>query len=313
MNDDFTQRLRERADAAAPQIDVDTSTVLSRGRRRRTARRSATGLAVAATLVTGGWVAQAAPWMPSADPVRVATWGEDGSPADTGTPSAEPTAAVENEQVEEYGGPDGVPSGSWWYERSEGDGEVMEVWSSREQPGLLVWDGDLTTATGIGPKNTLGRFRIDGEWVDMVRDPAMLTTDPVALADVLYASVEPDVRTGTPDEKVAGMVRDLLAEGGLLPAELRHAVWTVGTRLPGVQVREAEDSTGRPGEVLEYTQDGAPSALVRDPVTGLLLEEAMYLGTDDAWSRVYLEQRVADTVPVEPTLENAGCADWSTC
>lgn len=72
-----------------------------------------------------------------------------------------------------------------------------------------------------------------------------------------------------------------------------------------------QDGLGRAGEVLRYTDSqGAVTELVRDPATGLLLEEAY--PQSGGWVR-YLEQRPVDDVPVEPTLEIAGCATWATC
>lgn len=310
MND-VTQRLQAWAETAVPTVDVDTSTVVVRGRRRRATRRAATGLAVAAVVAGGVWGAQAVPPWTAASTLGPAGSAPVGTTGAIPTPSADGTPSVTDAPTDEE--TEGIPAGSWWYTRSASGDEVTETWQSREQPGLLMWDGDTTTASGIGPINSFGGFRIDGQWVDMVRDPALLPTDPDELRAVLYASVEPDRRTGTDDEKVAGMARDLLARGGLMGTELRHAVWEALAGVPGVRVTEGQDSLGRFAEVLEYTQDGSRATLVRDPETGLLLEEATYLGTEHSWTTTYLEQKVVDSVPVEPTLENAGCASWETC
>jgi len=60
--DDFPQHLRQRLDAVAPAIAVDTSGVIPGARRRR--RATVTGSAAAALLVVFGiaWAAVAAPW-----------------------------------------------------------------------------------------------------------------------------------------------------------------------------------------------------------------------------------------------------------
>ncbi|HQY34416.1 MAG TPA: hypothetical protein PLS68_10660 [Actinotalea sp.] len=300
-DEDFAQALRDRAHAVAPHIAVDTGRVVPRARRRRAVARGAGSLALAAVMAGGGWVAQAQPWSTAAPGTTALPVG-GGAPE---TPSAGPTAtAVAPPTVEE----------PFWYtlaQISSADGtrsEQAESWLSRELPGLLVTDGDLATATGVGPRDVVGRFFLDGAWVDMLRDPTALPTDAAALEGVLRASVEPDRRSGTDDEKVFGMARDLLLDGGLLPVELRRAAWDVAAGLPGVTVTDGSDSTGRAGSVLAYPTGGSVSTLVADPLTGLLLEQS----TGDGFT-TYLEQGSVVAPPVEPTLDNAGCVSWATC
>ena len=305
-DEDFARTLRHRLDSVAPIIDVQTARVVPRARRRRAAGRGMATLALAGVVAGGGWAAQAMPWNGS-EPTGPAMTDVADAPA----PSAEPTQTADPERgvaPSEPAAVEGdVPAGWYWYVRTQYAGpkgeRVTEQWMSRELPGLVVYDGDLTTPTAVGPRNVVGRFMIDGEWVDMLRDPALLPTDPAGLEAVFRASVEPDRRNGTPDDKVFGMVHDLLLQGGLIPADLRKAAWTVAAGLPSAVTSSGADRTGRPGEIMEYTEDGSVARYVRDPGTGLLLE----IGA------VLMEQRAVPDVPVQPTLEMSGCTRWETC
>ncbi|WP_024285474.1 hypothetical protein [Cellulomonas sp. KRMCY2] len=312
-DEDFARTLRMRLDAVAPRLDVDTTRVVPRARRRRAVVRGLGTFALAAVVAGGGWAAQARPWSSWAAAPPAALVGPVPTPSVTPTAEPDPTPSVAP-VVQPT-----VLAGTYWYTLRQssyaGDEHQEESWLSRDEPGLLVTDGDLTTATGVGPRDVIGRFRIDGEWIDMLRDPALLPVDPTALEDVLRASVEPDRRSGTDDDKVFGMARDLLLDGGLLPVGLRQAAWAVAAGVPGVTASDGADSTGRTGEVLEHTADGVVTTLVRDPETGLLLEESSddLEGSSDDWSSTYLDQRLVEDVPVEPTLENSGCTSWATC
>jgi hypothetical protein len=209
---------------------------------------------------------------------------------------------------------DGTAQGAapYWYTLitgPDGTGERFESWTSPDRPGLLVWDGDLANPGALGPSNVLGSFRIGGEWVDMLRDPAALPTDPAALEQVFRDSVEPDRRSGTDDDKVYGMAYDLLnTDAGWLPTALLQAAWQVAGSLPGSTVVAGEDSLGRAGEVLTRPgAQGGPERMVVDPATGLILE--MNSGAN---TRV-IQQSPADSVPVQPSLEGTGCRSWDTC
>lgn len=297
----FARTLRDRLDRAQPQIDVDTARVVPRARRRRAAVRGATTLAMVAAVAGVGWAGGA--WSPG--------HATDVLPAVTAPPPVPTDAPSEGSDASRSPGaaedPAALEPGTWWYTSTtsgDGPGGVTELYVSRDQPGLIVSDGDLTTATGIGPRSVIGRFRLDGEWVDMLRDPARLPADPAALAEVLHASVEPDRRSGTNDDKVFGMARDLLREGGLLPAGLRRAAWSVAASLPGATTSSGTDALGRAGEVLEYAGADGTTRLVRDPVTGMVVEED---------GNTVVDQRKVDVLPVEPTLESSGCTAWESC
>lgn len=315
-DDEFARDLRARADAAAPAIDVDLTGVVPRARRRRAWTRAAGagaagGLVLAGVLVGQAWAG--APWSthtlagPAGPGVTAAPSG-----GATTAPPTEPTAR--DEATADPALRDGTAQGAapYWYTLITGPGgtgERSESWLSPDRPGLLVWDGDLANATAAGPSGGIGRFRIGGAWVDALRDPAALPTDPAALEQVLRDSVEPDRLSGTDDDKVYGMAYDLLnSNAGWLPTGLLQAAWEVAGSLPGSTVVPGEDSSGRVGEVL--TRPGAvngPERLVVDPATGLVLE--LNAGAD---TRV-LTQAPADELPLDPARAMAGCVTRETC
>lgn len=325
----FVEELRARADAAVPSVPVDVPRVVRLGRRRRAVRLGATGALSVLALVGAGLAASTQLGLVDEDALLQPAWTnlpwEDAAPpastATPVTPATSPTAQPDGTVVGGVGDP--WPGDEpYWYTLSEQtqtgylDGVAQtttyrsESWLSRERPGLLVTDGDVTRATGVGPRQVLGRFRVDGTWVDMLADPTLLPDEPDALAAVLRDSVEPDRRQGTPDDKVLEMAMELVRDGALLPAGLQDAAWEVAAGVPGVTVSDGTDTTGRPGQVLRYDRGEGPAVTyVRDPSTGLLLE----LADEAGWHVVYLEQRPADAPPEAPTLENAGCAQWATC
>ncbi|WP_309134770.1 hypothetical protein [Cellulomonas sp.] len=323
-DEDFAARLRARAETVAPPVPVDLARVVRRGRRRRATGHAAVAALTVVALGGAGLAASAHLGLVEPTVLRPALpelpWDDDG-PAAAPTPSTAPTVQPDGSVVGGVGDP-WPGEEPYWYTLSEQtqtanlDGVVStqthrsESWHSRERPGLLITDGDPTTASGIGPRVVLGRYRIDGRWVDMVDDPGRLPTDPAALEAVLRDSVEPDRRQGTPDDKVVEMATELVLQGGLLPADLRDAAWQVASAVPGAEVSDGTDSTGRPGQVLRYARSwGDPVTYVRDPATGLMLEVADEMG----WHEVYLEQRPSGPPPVQPSLENSGCGQWATC
>lgn len=306
-DDELVRRLREHARAVVPPLAVDTAAVVPRARRRRATTRAAGAAAVGLVAVAGIVVGQAwadAPWR--AGPGEIA-------PATRSTAPAAPTPTPEDTSHGADARP-GTAQGAapYWYTVSTGpggSGERDEKWQSPSRPGLLVTDGDLAHATATGPDRLSGPFRIGGAWVDVLDDPTRLPTDPAALEAVLRDSIEPDRRAGTDDDKVYGMVYDLLIESpGWLPTDLLRAAWQVAGSLPGSTLEPGEDSTGRAGEVL--TRPGGVNGaerLVVDPATGLVLELEQ-----EGQVRVF-QQGPADAVPVEPSLEATGCTSWESC
>lgn len=323
-DDEFVRDLRSRVEAAAPTVDVRLTGVVPRARRRRAWTRAAGagaagGLVLAGVLVGQAWAG--APWSTHtlAGPAGTGEAVATASPtADASASAAEVEAAEDARAAAEaaadaalrYGTAQGAAP--YWYSRTaapDGITDLHESWASPDRPGLLVWGGDLGNTEATASSHVIGRFRIDGEWVDMLRDPAALPTDPAALEQVFRDSVEPDRRSGSDDEKVYGMAYDLLNNNpGWLPTTLLQAAWQVAGSLPGSTVVAGEDSLGRAGEVLTRPgAEGGPERIVVDPATGLILE--MNAGAN---TRV-LQQSPADAVPVQPSLDGTGCTAWESC
>ncbi|MBC7549933.1 MAG: hypothetical protein H7269_03355 [Cellulomonas sp.] len=304
-NDDFAQRLRARVDEVAPPVTVHTSRVLPRGRHRRARLRSFQVLGVVGAFAVvgasaGGITGATGMWGIGKAVVPAATSPAIATPS-AEAPTATPTAAAQ-----------APAQGRYWHTVTSSTGpsgpETSETWKSRELPGIGFSNGDLANAFAMGPVDEIGRFKIDGQWVDMLRDPDALPTQGPALTEVLRASVEPDRRSGSDDDKVFAMATELLERGALLPEALLNAAWDAAAEVPGSTITVGTDLSGRAGEVLTYTGTEGPARLVRDPATGLLLEQG-------ARSSVahYSVQEFTDIIPLEPTLEMSGCTAWSSC
>lgn len=327
-DDEFARHLRSRVEAAAPTIDVDTVRVVPRARRRRAWTRAAGagaagGLVLAGVLVGQAWAG--APWSThtlagpagTGEPVATEEPSPDPSPDPSADPSADATAAEEALAAAEAAADAALRADTaqgaapYWYTRYTSSSGFHESWTSRDRPGLLVSNGDLAGAEVIEPSDVVGRFRIDGVWHEELRDPGLLPTDPAELEAVFRASIEPDRRSGSDDDKVFGMAYDLVNDGSWLPSSLLQAAWQVAGSLPGSQVTPGTDGAGRAGEVLVYTPSGGdgPIQLVADPRTGELMQIDSLAGTGP----VVIEHARADAVPVQPSLEGTGCRSWETC
>jgi hypothetical protein len=318
-DEDLARELRELADAVAPRIDVHTAGVVPAARRRRARRRAVTGVgALTAVVVAAGWTVQAQPWAP--EPARTAVLQVASSP--TPAPTASPTAEA------------GWPDAPYWYVRSEiasrdssGQEHVVtsEHWYGHTEPGLWFEDGDTSAPNASGPAGW-GRFMVDGVdtlvgWDELYALP----TAPARLEQILRGSVEADRGQGTPDDKVAEMALGLI-DASPAPPALRDAAWSVITGLPGTTVLDgAADAAGRTGTGASWTVEGTTHRLVYDPDEHRLLERAALRGEtvvvqdvttgdlDVAFRETYLEEHPASAPPIEPTLEMAGCAQWSNC
>lgn len=307
-DDEFAHQLRSRVDSAAPTIDVDTVRVVPRARRRRAVTRGvgvgAVGLVAVAGLVVGQAWADA-PWR--AGPAAI---GPAATTAATTVPSPTPAPTDAPDDPDVASGTAQVAA-PYWYTKYTSASGIHESWTSRDRPGLLVSDGDLAGAEVVEPSDVVGRFRIDGVWHEMLRDPGLLPTNPASLEEVFRASVEPDRRSGTDDDKVFGMAYDLLNDGSWLPSPLLQAAWRVARSLPGAEVTTGTDDAGRAGEVLVYTPSGVdgPMQLVADPATGALLQIDSLAGNGP----VVIEHARVDAVPVQPPLEGTGCTSWEDC
>lgn len=332
-DEQFAQALRARVDAVAPPVDVELHRVLPRARRRRATLRGTVTTATLVVVLGAGWGARSALVdSPSAVVVPAGPTSDDPVPtqdagAATAPPEPRPTVPAVAVTAED-GTVTGVPGDPWegderyWYVLTESrwpettDGETVltdpkrtETWHSRERPGLMVWDGDPEMAAARGSSVVLGSFVVAGQRYEMLTDPRVLPTGADELAQVLRDSLEDGRGGGSDDDKVYVEVLDVLSQGGLWTPELRSAFWDVAASLPGADTTDGQDGAGRAGQVLRYTDSsGAVHQLVRDPATGLLLEYR----AGEGYTR-YLEQRPVDDVPVEPTLEIAGCARWESC
>lgn len=302
-DEEFTRHLRERIDAVGPAITVDTSGVIRGARRRRTVVRSGAATAAVTAVALVGWLAAAQPfttatgYAPAVEPEPVAT-----QDVPTPTPSATTDAADA-----------GWPDAAYWHTtvevRQGADVEVNETWYGHTAPGLMVSDGDLASASGMGPASWTD-LPINGVDTIITWDALYaLPTDPAVLEQLLRGAVQPDRRAGTDDEKVFGMIQDLMNNSPASPA-LRRALWSVASGLPGVVVTPgATDTKGRPATMLANpTATFWPEALYVDPDDGRLLQ----VDTADAVV-VYLDAGPATAPPVEPTLEGSGCTSWATC
>ncbi len=321
-DDDFAHDLRARLDDAMPPLTVRTDRVLPRARRRRAVTRSAgvTGavgaVALVAVAAVGGWSGDGLGWWRGAAPAGTETLTSTSVPSDPATtPLAEPTAppAADAGTGPAAGSIADAEGHPYWYVRSTSTGptgtEVRDSWYSLTEPGIAIVDDDPGTAFAFGPKSVLGTYVVGGVRYEMLTDVTLLPTDPQALLAVLQDSVEPDRRSGTDEDKVFGMITDLLSfNPGLLPQDLRTALWRAADLLPDVDVTSGTDSPGRAGDVLDYSGNEGPVRLVGDPVTGLLLEQA-----SGDYATVYTTMGPADSTPIEPTLELAGCTAWASC
>jgi hypothetical protein len=135
---------------------------------------------------------------------------------------------------------------------------------------------------------------IDGERYEPLLDTGLLPVDPDVLAAVMRASVSPDQGSGTDDDKVFAKAKDLLTfNAGLLPEDLRRAVWQVATTLPGSAVTDGTDAHGRAGQVLRYTGSAGTTEIVLDVTTALVLAQTSPEGS----TTVYPTMGPADLLP----------------
>lgn len=316
-NEDYGTRLREHVDTLVPTFAVDTTKIVPRVQRRRAVVRTGGTAAVAAVLVATGWMVQAQPWATTEAPSAGAPFVPLDAPMPT--PTVDP----------------GWPDAAFWYSLSEtetvmvGDEggthvERMETWRGHDHPGLLLTNGDPSTAAGVGPASW-GEVVIDGERVLVDWDTLYdLPTEPQVLEQLLRDSVDPERGSGTDDDKIFEAVRGLLARSPAPPA-LRTALVDVVSGLPNVTVTPGStDATGRSGTLVERRDETSTVyRLVIEPTTGRLLEESSTsenpppaqpgVSFSTSWRSTYLEEGPADDTPVEPTLENSGCMTWETC
>lgn len=179
--------------------------------------------------------------------------------------------------------------------RSYGDGQAMinDFWRNPHQ-------GDLQ----------LYQLPGGGYWEDGPSSPsakiAKLPRDSATLYTYLYDHAEGDQ---SKDEAVFTNIVDLLRIG-LVPAELRSAMYEVLARVPGVYLADGKANlNGRVGLAISRKEPSLPSSeqIIIDPATGLFIGERsittdgshlLPVGTNQGWSAV--TTTVVDQAPAGP-------------
>lgn len=129
---------------------------------------------------------------------------------------------------------------------------------------------------------------------------AALPRDPQALSDRVYA--DSAGQGVTPDDEAFVTIADVL-RSGLVPADLRSALYQVLRTVPGVVVTEQEaDIDGRTGVALGRDDaTGGSVEIVIDPATGEVVGEREQIAlpgtTDTVATQVRVDRAVVDSVP----------------
>ncbi|MBM7817719.1 hypothetical protein JOE63_000196 [Cellulosimicrobium cellulans] len=330
-DEDFARTLRDRLDAVAPTVLVDTSRVVPAARRARR-RRRVTALVACATVLTAGvgWVAQ--PWADREPQILPAT----------DPPSTPPDASPAPGDAAPTLGP-GWPDAPYWHLRREihevesnGDEHVnvLDEWFGNDRPGLAMNDGDLESAIGVGLHPWGREMLLDGERVDLGWGTFYaLPTDPAELEAVLRDNVAVLYQEPNPREDAVLQLAGSFIGRTPAPPALRDALWTVMTNQPtATALGEVRDRQGRVGVGLEsvITTGGEGDETVQtqfaryvyDPVERRLLEVSGAVTSgppEDAGEVVftswdtYLEEGPVDVLPKEPRLEDSHCRSWEDC
>ncbi|WP_315096251.1 hypothetical protein [uncultured Cellulomonas sp.] len=306
-DDTFTRELRSRIDVVGPPIRVDTSRVIGRARRRRAVTRSLTTTAAVTAVAVVGWAAASAqPWTQGTGQLPGGTSPVVSQSPVVPTGSPEPAVVVDPADL-------GWPDAPYWRSAftTSDDGRVdqHENWYGHSSPGLITENGDLATASGMGPA-LWGVLLIDGTRVQIHWDELYaLPTSPVTLERLLRASVEPDRGTGSEDDKVFALAVDLLVNSPA-PPPLRRAVWALAQDLPGTVVTPGQtDSTRRPATLLARTGEAESAGQYWfDPADGRLLEMERH-----GYRYTFVESGPDTQMPREISLEESGCFSWETC
>ncbi|MFF2832482.1 hypothetical protein ACFVSK_12035 [Cellulosimicrobium cellulans] len=341
MNDEeFVLRLRS-VSQLTPDVAVDHTRVLRAGRRRRAGR--AVGVTLGVGALCGGLVAGAlalVPPQPRDTPVMPATSTTTTSPEPAESATEEPAPTVDAAPAL---GP-GWPDAPYWHLRREihevesnGDEHVnvLDEWFGNDRPGLVMNDGDLESATGVGLHPWGRELLLDGGRVDLGWDTFYaLPTDPAELETVLRDSVPVLYQRPNPREDEVLQIAGSFIGRSPAPPALRDALWTVMTNQPtATALGEVRDRQGRVGVGLEsvITTGGEGTEPVQteryryvyDPVERRLLEVS---GTTTAgppedsgevvltlWD-TYLEEGPVEVLPKEPRLEDSLCLNsWDDC
>ena len=149
-----------------------------------------------------------------------------------------------------------------------------------------------------------GAFYGSSGWGD-AKDLSKLPRDPHRLLNSIYKQTLG--RGQSVDGAALGYIADLLRTG-VVPAELRAALYKAAAMIPGVTVTEGQANLdGRTGVAIGRLEEGPAKTreeLIIDPVTGLLIGERSVLsqdqegipaGTATTWTAI--ETSVSNTAP----------------
>ena len=149
-----------------------------------------------------------------------------------------------------------------------------------------------------------GAFYGSSGWGD-AKDLSKLPRDPHRLLNSIYKQTLG--RGQSVDGAALGYIADLLRTG-VVPAELRAALYKAAAMIPGVTVTEGQANLdGRTGVAIGRFEEGPAKTreeLIIDPVTGLLIGERSVLsqdqegipaGTATTWTAI--ETSVSNTAP----------------
>ncbi|MBI1378905.1 MAG: hypothetical protein GC157_15715 [Frankiales bacterium] len=138
----------------------------------------------------------------------------------------------------------------------------------------LAWDPAVVTSPARTWTSDLAPDALPGSWQTPSPEfVAALPLDPQALRDALYAAAAG--HGSSADGEAFVYAADLLRTG-LVPADLRAALYRVLATVPGVEVSDRTAAVGaRSGVALSYSEavDGIRQEIVVDPATGELVGE----------------------------------------
>ncbi|MHA6670098.1 CU044_5270 family protein [Homoserinimonas sp. A447] len=200
-------------------------------------------------------------------------------------------------------------SGTWlrgtqWLSPGEnyGNAEPMidEFWSDPNRGTLRLYEAEA------------GNF--GGTQYDYAGEIAKLPRDADALLAYLYERAE---GSASKEEAVFEKIRGLLTTG-LVPAEVRRAMYTALAELPGVYLADRQANLdGRTGVAISRKEPSRPfvQQIIIDPATGLLIGDRMLtvekwgpvpVGSTASWTAVTTS--VVDALPAGPysTMPPAG-------
>jgi hypothetical protein len=279
--DELGRRLLAAADTVD---DSDWDDVLKRagteaqpaGGRTRPARPSLRG---------GGFLVAAAAVV--AIGVFVATEGGGSS----GVPSASAAAVLDQAAVNtrQYGLPDAIPAGEFWYQEyvaRTGTGRTagsIEKWISRTGSGRWRMTGSFSLDVRFPSASWRGaqthshvHLPTQGPW-----QPYPITGRGLTYQQMLKLPIDPETllrllapRSSTPadlDDQIAFENVAGLLQQPALPAGLRAGLFRALARVPGVQNLGTTTVQGQPGVIVGQLQAGTLQEVIVNPRTGLLL------------------------------------------